>query len=161
MGFSLIHSLDTILQKHPPPPSRIQIWPSARGSLGLGGCHYCIMPPGTQHPRYATVGLHHLLYPSSFCCTTMVQNYYCIPNFKVPYCSPNLDSVSFAWFLITVCCKVGSSRYRRLLRSLSCISWAGVSPHHLFKMPTHCVLHCVFEPVSNRRRWSYTPLGLT
>ena len=100
----------------PPPPPRIQIWLSTRGVLGLWGrgvplLHYT---PGRQHPRYA-VGLHHSLYPSSFCCTTMVPNYYCIPNFKVPYCSPNLDSVSFAWFLITVCCKVGSSRYRRLL----------------------------------------------
>ena len=95
----------------PPPPPRIQIWPSTRGVLGLWGrgvplLHYT---PGRQHPRYA-VGLHHSLYPSSFCCITMVPNYYCIPNFKVPYCSPNLDSVSFAWFLITVCCKVGSSR---------------------------------------------------
>ena len=98
-------------------PPRIQIWPSTGVFLGYGGggCHYCIMSPSAQHPRYTTVGLHHSLYPSSFCCTTMVQNYYCIPNFKVPYCSPNLDSVSFAWFLITVCCKVGSSRYRRLL----------------------------------------------
>ena len=126
------------------PPPLIQIWPSTRGVLGLWGrgCHYCIIPLGAQHPRYA-VGLHHLLYPSSFCCITMVQNYYCIPNFKVPYCSPNLDSVSFAWFLITVCCKVGSSRYRRLLRSLSGISWAGDSPHHLFKIPTVSCIVCV------------------
>ena len=135
-------------QRHPPtipPLPRIQIWPSATGALGLWGrgCHYCIMPSGAQHPHYATVGLHHSLYPSSFCCTTMVPNYYCIPNFKVPYCSPNLDSVCFAWFLITVCWKVGSSRYRRLFRSLSGISWAGDSPHHLFKMPTVSCIVCL------------------
>ena len=133
---------------HPPPPPPVFRFGQAQGVLlgyGGGGCHYCIIPPGTKHPHYATVGLHHLLYPSSFCCTTMVQNYYCIPNFKVPYCSPNLDSVCFAWFLITVCCKVGSSRYRRLLSSLSGIDWAGDSPHHLFKMPTVSCIVCLSQ----------------
>ena len=133
---------------HPPPLPYSELanckeWSWTRGAGG--GCHHCIMPLGTQHPRYTTVGLQHSLYPSSFCCTTMVPNYYCIPNFKVPYCSPNLDAVCFAWFLITVCCKVGSSRYRRLLRSLSGISWAGDSPHHLFKMPAVSCIVCLSQ----------------
>ena len=135
----------------PPPPPVFRFGQVQRVLLGYGGggCHYCIMTLGTQHPHYTTVhvhvGLHHSLYPSSLCCTTMVPNYYCIPNFKVSYCSPNLDSVCFAWFLITVCCKVGSSRYRRLLRSLSGISWAGVSPHHLYKMPTVSCIVCLSQ----------------
>ena len=142
---------------HPPPPPIFRFGQAQQVLLGYGGggCHYCIMPPGAQHPRYVTVVLHHLLYPSSFCCTTMVPNYYCIPNFKVPYCSPNLDSVCFAWFLITVCCKVGSSRCRRLLRSLSGISWAGNPPHHLFKMPTVSCIVCLAS-VKQKKMELYT-----
>ena len=132
----------------PSPPSlysdlaKRKWWSWAKGG---GGHHFALCPPGTQHLYYVTVGLHHSLYPSSFCCTTMVPNFYCIPNFKVPYCSPNLDSVCFAWFLITVCCKVGSSRCRRLLRSLSGISWAGDSPHHLCKVPTVSCIVCLSQ----------------